>query len=158
MTHAERPRIEHADPVKAAAEACRRWNLNGYIPPDHVLAKMVEAVYATADGVIGVKQAAPRRQWDDPPGRDLLRVQLNRKLIAGLLTTGRLPTALPTEEIRYYDGRFATPESLGQPVPAELIAAGYNDWDLVEVELWCPYRTLPVDRAAAVRAGAVASQ
>lgn len=137
----ERPRIEYADPVKAMQAALSRSARPGAgWLPESVLRDLARAVLACADGVDETRYWAPREQWADDHARESLRRHLRFKLLDGLTSSGHVPTALPTEEIRHATMRYGSGPEGYTEVPFEQV-----DYDVVIVTLWVPVRIPPVD-------------
>ena len=151
------PRIEHSDPIEAAKAALWRHRAYFSTPPDHVLRDLVNAILAAADTVMEVRYTAVRQAWGREGLREHVRAEMRLNLLDQVTRTGRIPTALPVETLRYFlfPSYFPPAEDGGVAGTGEVPAEYVNDaeWQIVELRLWVPVRTPPVDRAAAVRAG-----
>lgn len=147
----ERPRIEHTDPVTAARGVLVRLREYG-APSDYALRAVADAVLACADGVSEARYEMPRHMWADEGARQHVRERLRRQLAYDTADHGRLPTALPTEEIHYAMWRFFSGPDGYAEVHPDAVERG-ADYDLVIVTLWVPVRHPPTDRPAVADAG-----
>lgn len=155
-----RPTIRHRDPVQAARAVLTAHLRHGWPDiADYQLAELAQAILATADNVCEVSHTAKTATWQTEQGyRDHVRGRLRYELLDAVTKTGRVPTALPAEEIAYMRMPLIGPEQSEGAVPAEEFRGLLDplEWPLMVVRMWCPVRTPVVDREQAVRVGLLA--
>jgi hypothetical protein len=134
-------------PADLVAEVAARHGMR--VNP-HVASLIARALLDWADAAYEVHQTVPKEAWAQTGFRDSLRQEMRRQLLDEVTSQGRIPTALPSEAVRYLDNPFPKPS--GSEVPPWAVQAG-APYGWVEVTLAVQVRTPPVDRAAAVRAG-----
>ena len=121
-----------------------------------VAEKIAEALLGYADHALEIRQMVIRETWDQEGFRDRIREEMRYRLLHEVITQGCIPSALPSEALRYFATPLIFPEWAGKDEPGGEIPpamADRTDWTMVQVILAVPVRTPPVDRAAAVRAG-----
>ena len=118
------------EPAELVVEIARRAGV--YVSPA-TGRTIADALLDYADSSYEVRQLVDRREWADDRWRERILADLRRRLLDEVTSQGRIPTALPSQAIRY-------PE------------AG-ADYESVEITLAVQCRTPAIDRAAAVRAG-----
>ena len=156
-----RPTIRYSDPVDAA-RAVLTARLGDRTWPhiaDYQLAELAQAILATADSVSEVSKVATTATWQTDQGyRDYVRGRLRNELLDAVTRTGRVPTALPAEEIAYMREPAIGADRTAGAVPAEEFRGVLDplEWPRMVVRLWCPARTPAVDREKAVRVGLLA--
>lgn len=117
--------------------------------------KIADALFGYADSAFQVTEIMVREAWEQEGYRQRVRQDLRRKLFDEIAKQGRIPTALPSEAIRYLNGWAwlgGDPDREGTEVPPDVIANG-APYERVQIILAVTVRTPPVDREAAVRAG-----
>jgi hypothetical protein len=142
--------VSRTDTVRAVRDVVARHC--GVSVPDYVAERVVEAVMACADGVATVQASCSRQEWADEHFRGHVRIRMRRDLLAQVADAGRIPTAIPTETLKYRDWNQPSTGFDGTPVPADAVEHG-ADWTHLVVTLTVPVRTPSVDRTAAVKAG-----
>jgi hypothetical protein len=144
--------IRQADPVLAARRAAAA---TGCEMADYQALKIVEAVLACADGAYEVREMLHREAWEDESHRDRVRQSLRHKLLDKCAREALVPTMLPVELLRHFEGLPMLGSPDGSPageVPAWAVESGAA-WHMVEVSLTVAVRRPVIDRVAAVRAG-----
>lgn len=106
-----------------------------------IISEIVKTVFTTYETVAVQQQAMDRVQWEQHPEyREHTRKRLIREAIEQALANGYLPTAMPTEELRY--ASFMSP---GGDFPID------SDWDTVYIKLSLPLRRAYLDKPYILR-------
>lgn len=106
---------------------------------------IVDALFSYADTAAQVKSVEHRRAWEDDRWRTRLRERLRSSLLDEVTKQGMIPTALPSEALRYLDAPAPYPAEQQHEVPRRAVEQGAN-YEFVEVTLRVPCRRVPAGR------------
>lgn len=123
-------------PPQLVGEVAARYGMSIGAP---AAGKIAEALLTYADTAVAVREPINRQMWEDPKYVARLRQHMRRTLFAKLADEGYLPTALPSESVRYFEMPLFYPEFQRSEVPPAVVEAGAA-WFEAEIELRAPAR------------------
>lgn len=124
------------DPVAIVAELAARY---GVSLPYQAIRSIVRELMTCADTAVGVREALTRPMWERPEYVARVREHMRRTLFVKLADEGYLPTALPSESVRYFEMPRFYPLHQRTEVPPAAVDAG-AEWFEAEIELRVPAR------------------